>query len=80
MGPNGNDTQFGVEEIRDEGDSLSVLVSKKDRSRVVLDTEKITGSLEEREEFTIKVVTSSGAMTYHHSVPETLSDGHAVAL
>ncbi|GAA0199596.1 archaellin/type IV pilin N-terminal domain-containing protein [Haladaptatus pallidirubidus] len=80
MGSEANDTQFGLEKIRDEEDSLPVLVSKKDRFRIVLDTEQITGGLQEREEFTIKVVISSGAMTYHHSVPETLSDGHAIDL
>ncbi|WP_227354615.1 archaellin/type IV pilin N-terminal domain-containing protein [Haladaptatus salinisoli] len=80
MGDSANGTQFAVEEIRDEGDSLPVLVSKKDRFRIVLNASAITGGLEERQDFTIKIVTSAGAMTYHHSVPETLSDGHAIAL
>ncbi|WP_458205292.1 archaellin/type IV pilin N-terminal domain-containing protein [Haladaptatus sp. NG-SE-30] len=80
MGTSADDDEFAVEEIRDEDGSLPVLVSKKDRFRIVLDTDAITGGLEERQEFTIKVVTSSGAVTYHHSIPETLSDGHAIAL
>ncbi|WP_266077178.1 archaellin/type IV pilin N-terminal domain-containing protein [Haladaptatus caseinilyticus] len=80
MGSNATDTQFGLEAIRDEEGSLPVLVSQKDRFRIVLNTTAMTGGLQEREEFTIKIVTSSGAMTYHHSVPETLSDGHAIGL
>ncbi len=80
MGTTANDTQYGLEAIRDEENSLPVLVSQEDRFRIVLDTEQMTGGLQEREDFTIKIVTSAGAMTYHHSVPETLSDGHAIAL
>ncbi len=44
MGDSPSNTQFAVEEIRDEGDSLPVLVSRKDRFRIVLDTQQITGA------------------------------------
>ncbi|EFW93044.1 flagellin A1 [Haladaptatus paucihalophilus DX253] len=71
---------FTVEPIRDTDDTLPVLVNQDDRFRIVLDTERITGGLKERQEFTIKIVTTAGAVTYHHSIPETLSDSHAIAL
>jgi archaellin len=44
MGDSPGNTQFAVEEIRYEGDSLPVLVSRKDRFRIVLDTQQITGA------------------------------------
>jgi archaellin len=71
---------FTVEGIRDEDNTLPVLVNRDDRFRIVLNPEKITGGLQERQEFTIKIVTNAGAVTYHHSLPETLSDSHAIAL
>ena len=71
---------FSVETIRDAGDTAPVLTAQEDRFRVVLDADAITGGLAARQQFTVKVVTASGAVTYHHSVPETLSDDTAVSL
>ncbi|WP_231183128.1 archaellin/type IV pilin N-terminal domain-containing protein [Haladaptatus sp. DYF46] len=71
---------FTIEAIRDNDDTLPVLVNRADRFRIVLNTGKMTDGLQERQEFTLKIVTNAGAVTYHHSIPETLSDSHAIAL
>ena len=80
MGDSANASQFGLEAIRDTDGSLPVLVDQRDRFRIVLDTDKISGGLKEREDFTLKIITTAGAVTYHHKVPETLSDGHSISL
>ncbi|UPV74152.1 flagellin [Halorussus limi] len=74
---------FSVSTIKDIGGTAPVLVDQGDRFRVTLDTAAITdGShgLRESEEFTIKIVTSAGAVTYHHNVPQTLTSQKAVQL
>ncbi len=79
-GDTANRSRFAVQPIRDTDDTLPVLVNKQDRFRVVLNTKKLTGGLRERQSFTLKIVTRAGAVTVHESLPETLSDNHAIAL
>jgi len=74
---------FNLTTIKDVQDTSPVLVNREDRFRITLDTTALTdGSkgLGESEEFTLKIVTSAGAVTYHHRVPPTLSDQKAVQL
>lgn len=74
---------FNLTTIKDIGDTAPVLVEQADRFRITLDaaalTEKSHG-LKESEDFTVKIITSAGAVTYHHSVPQTLTDQEAVVL
>lgn len=82
-GDSTNVDNFTVSPIKDIGDTAPVLVDQGDRFQVVLDATALTdGShgLRESEEFTIKIVTSAGAVTYHHSVPQTLTKKEAVQL
>ncbi len=79
-GKTANKSHFSVQPIRDVDGTLPVLVDKQDRFQVVLNTKKLTGGLRERQSFTIRIVTRAGAVTYHKSMPETLSDTHAIAL
>ncbi len=79
-GNKANKSRFAVRSIRDTHDTFPVLVDKQDRFRIVLNTKELTGGLKERQSFTAKIVTRSGAVTYHKSMPETLSDNHAIAL
>jgi flagellin FlaA/flagellin FlaB len=74
---------FSVSVIKDVGDTAPVLDDQGDRFRVTIDAQALTDEshgLRESEEFTIKVVTAAGAVTYHHSVPQTLTDQSAVQL
>ena len=76
-------TQFNLTAIKDVGDTAPVLDSREDRFRITLDATALTdGShgLKEGEEFTLKIVTQAGAVTYHHKVPPTLTDQNAVQL
>ncbi|MFC4552185.1 MULTISPECIES: archaellin/type IV pilin N-terminal domain-containing protein [Halorussus] len=80
-------TQFNVTTIKDIEDTYPVLHSQEDRFRITISTKAIgqdagdtDGGLEGGEEFTVKIVTSAGAMTYHHSVPPSLSQKDAVQL
>jgi flagellin FlaA/flagellin FlaB len=62
---------------------MPVINSREDRFRITLDATELTDStegLEEGEEFTIKIVTQAGAVTYHHKVPPTLTNQNAVQL
>ena len=79
-GKTANKSHFAVQPIRDNDNTLPVLVDRQDRFRVVLNTEKLTGGLKERQSFTLKIVTRAGAVIYHKSMPETLSNTHAIAL
>ncbi|WP_276301544.1 archaellin/type IV pilin N-terminal domain-containing protein [Halorussus lipolyticus] len=74
---------FNITTIRDVDDTSPVLVDQGDRFRVTLDATQLTEKnhgLKESEDFTIKIVTSAGAVTYHHSVPQTLTNQEAVQL
>ena len=76
-------THFNVTPIKDVGDTMPVIDSREDRFRITLDATALTdGSdgLKEGEEFTIKIVTQAGAVTYHHKVPPTLTVQEAVQL
>ncbi|UPW00189.1 flagellin [Halorussus gelatinilyticus] len=78
-----NDTRFNVSTIKDIQNTYPVLVDQGDRFRISLNTAELTENshgLRESEEFTIKIVTSAGAVTYHHSVPQTLTSQKAVSL
>ena len=78
-----NDTRFNVSTIKDIQNTHPVLVNQGDRFRISLDTAALTDKshgLRESEDFTIKIVTSAGAVTYHHSVPQTLTNQEAVEL
>ncbi|MFC4450401.1 archaellin/type IV pilin N-terminal domain-containing protein [Halorussus aquaticus] len=82
-GDTATDTNFSVTAIKDIGDTAPVLVDQADRFRVTLDATQLTDKshgLKESEDFTIKIVTSAGAVTYQHSVPQTLTDQKAVQL
>jgi len=81
-GDNGED-YFTTSVIKDVGDTHPVLVERQDRFRISIDATDLTdgeNGLTEGEDFTIKVVTSAGAVTYEHSVPQTLTDQEAVEL
>jgi len=83
MNETADESNFSVSTVKDIEDTAPVLVNQGDRFRVSLDTAAITEKshgLKESEEFTIKIVTSAGAVTYHHSVPQTLTDQKAVQL
>jgi len=74
---------FSVSAIKDIDNTLPVLVDQGDRFRVTLDATVLTDGthgLRESEDFTVKIVTSAGAVTYHHSVPQTLTNKKAVQL
>ncbi|NHN59022.1 MULTISPECIES: archaellin/type IV pilin N-terminal domain-containing protein [Halorussus] len=77
---------FNLTAIKDKKNTFPVLHNQEDRFRITINPDKISddvdeeGGLEGGEEFTIKIVTSAGAMTYHHSVPPSLSQKDAVQL
>ena len=79
-------TQFNLTTIKDIEDTYPVLHSQEDRFRITIDAVAIAekagkpGGLQGGEDFTVKIVTSAGAMTYHHSVPPSLSQKDAVQL
>ncbi len=76
-------SEFNVTTIRDVEDTAPVLVHQEDRFRITLDAAALTDNshgLKESEDFTVKVITSAGAVTYHHKVPPTLTDQKAVEL
>jgi len=82
-GDDANASHFTVSTIKDVDDTAPVLDSQADRFRITLDATDLTDEthgLKESEEFTVKIVTSAGAVTYHHSVPQTLTDQQAVQL
>jgi len=82
-GSSATDQEFDVSTIKDIDDTAPVLVHQGDRFRVTINAAALTDKshgLKESEEFTIKIVTSAGAVTYHHSVPQTLTDQKAVQL
>ncbi|WP_135827066.1 archaellin/type IV pilin N-terminal domain-containing protein [Halorussus ruber] len=82
-GSDATDQYFTVSTIKDIDDTAPVLVHQGDRFRITIDAAALTDEshgLKESEEFTIKIVTSAGAVTYHHSVPQTLTDQQAVQL
>ncbi|WP_435179506.1 archaellin/type IV pilin N-terminal domain-containing protein [Halorussus sp. AFM4] len=73
---------FNLSAIKDKQDTFPVLHNQEDRFRITINADEIgnAGGLEGGEEFTIKIVTSAGAMTYHHSIPPSLSEKDAVQL
>jgi len=82
-GDSATDSAFNVTTIRDVEDTAPVLVHQEDRFRITLDAAALTDhshGLKESEDFTVKVITSAGAVTYHHKVPPTLTDQKAVEL
>jgi len=82
-GDEANDTQFATTTIRDIDDTAPVLVHQEDRFRITLDATELTDDahgLKEAEDFTVKIITSAGAVTYHHQVPPTLTNQEAVEL
>jgi len=82
-GDDANAEHFTVSTIKDVDDTAPVLDDQADRFRITLDATDLTDEtrgLKESEEFTVKIVTSAGAVTYHHSVPQTLTDQQAVQL
>ncbi|WP_137287578.1 archaellin/type IV pilin N-terminal domain-containing protein [Halorussus salinisoli] len=82
-GHEANATNYSVSPIKDVDDTSPVLVHQGDRFRFTIDAKALTENshgLKESEEFTIKIVTSAGAVTYHHSVPQTLTNQDAVQL
>ncbi|WP_115863345.1 archaellin/type IV pilin N-terminal domain-containing protein [Halorussus litoreus] len=82
-GDSATDSAFTVSTIKDIDDTKPVLVNQEDRFRITLDAAALTDDshgLKESEDFTIKVITSAGAVTYHHKVPPTLTDQKAVEL
>jgi flagellin FlaA/flagellin FlaB len=82
-GDEATDSQFTVTAIKDVQDTMPVINSREDRFRITLDATELTDGtegLEEGEEFTIKIVTQAGAVTYHHKVPPTLTNQNAVQL
>jgi flagellin-like protein len=75
--------KFTVSAIKDVDGTSPVLHNQADRFQITLDATVLTDKthgLKESEEFTIKIVTSAGAVTYHHSVPQSLTKKDAVAL
>ncbi|WP_132060515.1 archaellin/type IV pilin N-terminal domain-containing protein [Halorussus amylolyticus] len=82
-GSDADEEHFTVDAIKDVDDTLPVLVKQEDRFRISIDSAALSDNglgLDEGDDFTIKVVTSSGAVTYEHSVPQTLSGEQAVEL
>jgi flagellin FlaA/flagellin FlaB len=82
-GDEATETRFNVTAIKDVGDTMPVIHTREDRFRITLDATALTDDshgLKEGEEFTIKIVTQAGAVTYHHKVPPTLTDQEAVQL
>jgi flagellin FlaA/flagellin FlaB len=82
-GDDANAEHFTVSSIKDVDDTAPVLDYQADRFRITLDATDLTDEthgLRESEEFTVKIVTSAGAVTYHHNVPQTLTDQQAVQL
>lgn len=82
-GDNANADNFSVSAIKDIDNTVPVLVNQGDRFQVTIDATDLTDGthgLRESEEFTVKIVTSAGAVTYHHSVPQTLTKESAVQL
>jgi len=83
---NGSDadaSHFNSSVIKDRKDTYPVLVDQEDRFRITINPTALSDDgtgLKEGEDFTIKVVTSAGAVTYEHSVPQTLTDQEAVEL
>ncbi|WP_158056831.1 archaellin/type IV pilin N-terminal domain-containing protein [Halorussus halophilus] len=73
---------FNTTVIRDKQGSFPVLHNQEDRFRITINANKVgdPGGLDGGDEFTVKIVTSAGAMTYHHSVPPSLSGKDAVQL
>jgi len=82
----GDDTNFGVAEVQDEGgDSLStdgvVLNDPADRAQIVIDTSSVTNGFGEGDTATIQINTQSGGTTeVRLVVPQTLSGDSAVGL
>ena len=81
-GEKANGTHFNLTSIKDIAKTYPVLHNQEDRFRITINADKIgdDGGLGGGEDFTVKIVTSSGAMTYHHSVPPSLSGKEAVQL
>ncbi|WP_135828981.1 archaellin/type IV pilin N-terminal domain-containing protein [Halorussus halobius] len=82
-GEEANDTRFATSTIQDIDDTAPVIVHQEDRFRITLDAVELTDGdhgLKEAEDFTVKIITSAGAVTYHHQVPPTLTDQTAVSL
>jgi flagellin FlaA/flagellin FlaB len=82
-GDESDGTHFNVTPIKDEDDTMPVIHTREDRFRITLDATELTDGaegLKEGEEFTIKIVTQAGAVTYHHKVPPTLTNQEAVQL
>ena len=71
---------FAWETIRDTDGSAPVLADKDDRLRLVLNTTALSDGLKQREEFSLKIITSTGAVTHHYSLPQSMHDGHALEL
>ena len=81
-GTDANENQFNLSVIQDKQDTFPVLHNQQDRFRISINAYDIgdDGGLKGGEDFTVKIVTSAGAMTYHHSVPPSLSQKDAVQL
>ncbi|WP_134672160.1 archaellin/type IV pilin N-terminal domain-containing protein [Halorussus marinus] len=82
-GSKANETRFNSSVIKDRQDTYPVLVNKEDRFRITINPTKLSddgSGLAAGEEFTVKVVTTAGAVTYEHSVPQTMTNREAVTL
>ena len=71
---------FAWERIRDTDGSAPVLADKDDRIRLVLNASALSGGLKQREEFSLKIISSSGAVTHHYGLPQSMHDGHDLEL